>query len=390
MTQTPVPQPSYSAAEFDRTLVLALEVSEKSWVVAAHVPGPGLQGSKPRRTLPPTAEALLEAVETYRARAARAGRTADRVVLVYEAGYSGFWLARWLARHGVGAFVVQPSSVPVDRRARRAESDGIDAELLLRTLLAWLRGEPRVCSMVPIPTEADEDARRCVRERQDLLGERVAIANGIASVLATLGARGYDPLRRDRRQRLEGVRTALGDPLPAQARARIERMLDRLELVLTQIAALERQRDAVLDEAAPGEAERMIQRLVRLRGIGVQSATLLVREAFVRPFANGKALGAYAGLSPTPYSSGGTEREQGIGRAGNARLRTAMVELAWIWQRYQPGSVVVGWFRGRLGGAARRLRKVMVVALARKLLIALWRFATQGVIPQGAALEPAA
>ena len=167
-------------------------------------------------------------------------------------------------------------------------------------------------------------------------------------------------------------------------------MLDRFELVLTQIATLERQRDAVLDEVAPGDAERMIQQLVRLRGIGVQSATLLVREAFVRPFANGKALGAYAGLSPTPYSSGGTDREQGIGRAGNARLRTVLVELAWIWQRYQPGSAVVSWFRDRLGGGARRLRKVMVVALARKLLIALWRFATQGVVPEGAALKPAA
>jgi transposase len=135
----------------------------------------------------------------------------------------------------------------------------------------------------------------------------------------------------------------------------------------------------------------MIQRLVRLRGIGAQSATLLVREAFVRPFANGKALGACAGLSPTPYSSGGTEREQqGIGRAGNARLRTVLVGLAWIWQRDQPGSAIVGWFRGRLGAAARRLRKVMVVALARKLLIALRRYATQGVVPEGAALAPAA
>jgi transposase len=388
MPRTPVPQPSYSVADFDRTLILALEVSEKSWVVAAQVPGP--QASKPRRTLSPSAEALLQAIETYRARAAKAGRAVERVVLVYEAGYSGFWLARWLARHGVETFVIQPSSVPVDRRVRRAKSDGIDAELLLRTLLAWLRGEPRVCSMVPIPTEADEDARRSVRERQDLLGERIAIANGITSILATLGVRGYDPLRRDRRQRLEEARTALGDPLPPQARARIERMLDRLELVLMQLAALERQRDAVLDEAEPGQAERMIKELVRLRGIGVQSATLLVREAFVRPFASGKALGAYAGLSPTPYSSGGTEREQGIGRAGNARLRTALVELAWIWQRYQPGSAMIGWFRDRLGGAARRLRKVMVVALARKLLIALWRFATQGVVPEGAVLEPAA
>jgi transposase len=388
MTQTPVPQPSYSTADFDRTLILALEVSGKNWVIAAHVPG--LQGSKPRRTLPPSAEALLEAIETYRARAARAHKNVGRVVLVYEAGYSGFWLARWLARHGVAPFVIQPSSVPVDRRARRAKSDGIDAELLLRTLLAWLRGEPRVCSMVPIPTEADEDARRGVRERQDLLGERVALVNGIAAILATLGVCSYDPLRRDRRQQLEGLRTALGDPLPPQARARIERILDRLELLLTQIATLERQRDAALAAATPDEAERMIQRLVRLRGIGVQSATLLVREAFVRPFANGKALGAYAGLSPTPYSSGGTEREQGIGRAGNARLRSTLVELAWLWQRYQPGSTIAGWFRDRLGGAARRLRKVMVVALARKLLIALWRFATQGIVPEGAELAPTA
>jgi transposase len=388
MAQTPVPQPAYTTADFDRTLILALEVSEKSWLVAAQVPG--LHEGKPRRTLAPTAEALLQAVETYRARAARAGRSVERVVLVYEAGYSGFWLARLLARHGVEALVVQPSSVPVDRSARRAKSDGIDAELLLRTLLAWLRGEPRVCAMVPIPTEADEDARRCVRERQDLLRERVALANGIASILATLGVRGYDPMRRDRRRRLGELRTALGHPLPPQARARIGRMLDRLELVLAQVAELERERDAVLEGAAAGEAERMIRELVRLRGIGVQSATLLVREAFVRPFANGKALGAYAGLSPTPYNSGGTEREQGIGLAGNARLRTALVELAWIWQRYQPGSAAVAWFRGRLGGAARRLRKVMVVALARKLLVALWRFATQGVVPEWAALKTTA
>ncbi len=388
MTQTPVPQPTLSAADFDRALVLALEVSDRSWVVAAHVPG--LPAGKPRRTISPTAEALLETIAGYRARAAKAGRGVERVILVYEAGYSGFWLARLLARHGVEALVVQPSSVPVDRRVRRAKSDRIDAEMLLRTLLAWLRGEPRVCSMVPVPTEADEDARRAVRERQDLVAERVALANGIAAVLATLGASGYDPLRRDRRRRLEELRTALGDPLPPHARARIGRMLDRLELVLAQLAALERQRDAVLEGAAPGEAERMIRELVRLRGVGVQGATVLVREAFVRPFASGKALGAYAGLAPTPHSSGGTERELGIGRAGNARLRTALVELAWIWQRYQPGTAVVGWFRGRLGGAARRMRKVMVVALARKLLIALWRFATQGVVPEGAVLEPTA
>ena len=311
------------------------------------------------------------------------------MVATYEASWSGFWLARWLLRRGVETHIVQPSSVPVDRRARRAKSDGIDAELLLRTLLAWLRGEPRVCSMVPIPDEADEDERRRVREREDLVAERVSLVNRVGAVLATLGVRAYNPLRRDRRARLEALRTALGDPIPPHAHARIIRMLDRLELVCAQIAELERKRDAVLEEKAPDKAEEMIQQLAGLRGIGVQSATVLVREAFVREFTNGKALGSYAGLTPTPFSSGGTEREQGIGKAGNRRLRTVMIELAWLWQRYQPGSAQVSWFRERVGGTGRRMRKVMVVAMARRLLIALWRFATQGVVPEGAVMKPA-
>jgi transposase len=166
-------------------------------------------------------------------------------------------------------------------------------------------------------------------------------------------------------------------------------MLDRLELVCVQIAELERKRDAVLEEEAPDKAEGMIQQLAGLRGIGVQSATVLVREAFVREFANGKKLGSYAGLTPTPFSSGATEREQGIGKAGNRRVRTVMIELAWLWQRYQPASAQASWFRERVGGTGRRMRKVMVVAMARRLLIALWRFVTQGVVPEGAVMNPA-
>lgn len=165
--------------------------------------------------------------------------------------------------------------------------------------------------------------------------------------------------------------------------------VDRLELLLIQITELEQSRDAVLKDENPDRAAGMIQQLAKLRGVGVQSATVLVREGFVRKFANGKALGSYAGLTATPYSSGGTEREQGIGKAGNARLRTVMVELAWLWQRYQPDSAQVSWFRERISGTGRRMRKVMVVALARKLLIALWRFATQGVVPEGAVMKPA-
>jgi len=181
----------------------------------------------------------------------------------------------------------------------------------------------------------------------------------------------------------------LGGPIPPNALAKIERLLDRLELVLAQIAELERERDAVAETSSPDEAGKMIQQLCGLRGIGVQSATVLVREAFVREFANGKALGSYAGLTATPYSSGGIEREQGIGKAGNRRLRTVMVELAWLWQRYQPGAALVTWFRERTGSTGRRGRKVMVVALARKLLIALWRFAVDGVVPEGATMKPA-
>jgi len=372
---------------YERTLVLAIELSSKTWVLAAQVPG--LPQTKAKRTIEPDKLALQAAIEGYRARAVATGHAVDRVIATYEAGWSGFWLARWLTTKGVEVHVIQPSSVPVDRRVRRAKSDGIDAELLLRTLLAWLRGEPRVCSMVPIPDEADEDARRCVRERTELISERVGLTNRIGAVLATLGVGEYNPLLQSRRRRLADLRTALDEPIPPNALAKIERLLSRLELVLGQIAELEEDRDAVAEAAAPDRAGKMIQQLCSLRGIGVQSATVLVREAFVRSFANGKALGSYAGLTATPYSSGGVEREQGIGKAGNRRLRSVMVELAWLWQRYQPGSAQVTWFRERVGSTGRRVRKVMVVALARKLLIALWRFVIDGVAPEGATMKPA-
>jgi len=386
MTKT-TSSPSPAAIDYDATLILAVETSNKNWVLAAHVPGLG--PVKAKQTIDPSAEALAKAIEGYRRRATGCGATVDRVIVVYEAGYGGFWLARWLDTRGVEAHVVQPSSVPVDRRKRRAKSDKIDADLLLRTLLAWLRGEPRVCSMVAIPDEADEDARRPAREREELIRERISLTNRIGATLATLGVDDYNPLRRDRRIRLEALRTALGKSLPEHAKAKIVRIIERLELVLAQIAALERRRDAVLEKEAPGRAERMIQTLARLRGIGAQSATVLVYEAFIRPFVSGKALGSYAGLTGTPFNSGGSEREQGISKSGNRRLRGAMGELAWLWLRYQPDSALAKWFRDRMAGANGRMKKVLLVALARKLLIALWRYVTNGVVPDGAVLEPA-
>ena len=266
------------------------------------------------------------------------------MIATYEASWSGFWLARWLATHRVEVHVVQPSSVLVDRRARRAKSDGIDAELLLRTLLAWLRGEPRVCSMVPIPDEGDEDVAPLVRERAELLTERVAW-----SIVSVLCWRPWAALTTTRccetgGSRLDELCTAFGTSLPPHALPRSLRMLDRLELICAQIAELERERDAVLEEKTPNKADEMIQQLAKLRGIGVQSATVLVREAFVREFANGKALGSYAGLCATPYSSGVRNVSRASDKAGNRRLRTVMIELAWLWQRYQTGSAEVAGF----------------------------------------------
>ena len=311
------------------------------------------------------------------------------MIVSYEAGYSGFWLARLLQQHAIEVYVIQPVSVPVDRRQRRAKTDTIDADLLLRTCLAFLRGEPRVCSMVPVPDEADEDARHLVREREDLIAERIGLTNRIGAILVTLGAEAFDPLRRDRRTRIEAIRTALGHPIAEHAKARIMRLMGRLELVLDQIRAVESKRDALAVGESEGAPEVMIRRLAGLRGVGVQTATVLVREGFVRPFRSAKALGSYAGLVGAPFASGGFSHEQGITKAGNRRLRTAVVELAWLWLRYQPGSALSGWFAERLGQAGGRMRKVLIVALARKLLVALWRLATQGIVPVGSALKPA-
>ena len=378
---------SQAALDYNSTIIGALELSEKKWVLAVQLPGVDRHS---RHVLDACGERLVSFVERLKARCAAAGRKVARVILTHEAGRDGFWLSRFLARRSIEVHVIQPSSLPVDRRARRAKTDIIDVEMLLRTLMAWLRGEPRVCSMVPVPSEADEEARRAYREREDLTGERRSIVNKIDGILATLGIKGYKALRRNRREQLTAVRQPDGDPIPQKAKARIERLLDRLELVLKLIEQVESARDAVLKKDAPAdEAERMIRSLTDLRSIGPDFATLLVREAFVRQFRNRRALGGYVGLGGTPFSSGGSEREQGIGKDGNRRVRAAMVELAWMWLRWQPDSALSVWFRARVGAMGGRIRKIMIVALARKLLVALWRYVKDGVIPDGAKMKAA-
>ncbi len=352
MSNVRMPVPA-TALDHGSAIVAAVELSARSWLVGAQVAGVPRQC---RQKLVPSAEALLDHLDHLRQRAEKAGERVERIVVAHEAGRDGFWLARWLIGRGIEAYVIQPSSVPVDRRARRAKTDALDVEMLLRTTLAWLRGEPRVCSMVPIPSEAEEDGRRPLRERQDLIKERLAITNKIDGVLATLGVGGYRPLRRDRRERLEASRRPGDGPLPAHAKARLARLLDRPELVLEQIGILEEARDAVVarDAVPGGEADGLIRRLAGLKGIGPELATLPAWEAFVRPFRDRRALAAYAGLTGTPFDSGDRRREQGIGKAGNRRLRAALVELAWLWLRYQPDSALAAWFRHRTQAAGGR------------------------------------
>jgi transposase len=312
---------------------------------------------------------------------------AVQVVVIQEAGLDGFWLHRLLEANEIESHVVDPASIAVDRRHRRAKTDVIDGEMLLRTLMAWARGERRVCSMVRPPSPDEEDRRRLTRERGTLLNERTRPTNRIKGLLAGPGITDYDPLRKDRLARLDALRTGDGRRLPERLKAAIRREIERVDLVVSQMAVVERERDTLVgmkSDPAPATAAAV---LARLKGIGPELGSLIWLEALFRGFANRRQIAAYAGLAPSPWQSGGTDREQGISKTGNHRLRHAMVELAWFWLRHQPDSALSGWFRARVGQGRGRIRRIAIVALARKLLVALWRYATQGVVPAGATFK---
>ena len=372
-----------TAATFDHdsTLVVALELSGKSWQVGAVVPGVARQ---PQRGLPARDIAgLLQVIERWRAEATKAGRVVRRVVLTYEAGRDGFWIARYLLTQGIEVHVMHPASIPVPRRHRRAKTDRIDVDMLLRALLAWLRGEPRVCSMVQIPSEAEEDMRRPGRERERLVGERVQLENRIGNLLCLHGVAGFKPRLKKALQRLEELRGFAGAPLPEKTMAELQRLMARHRLVSDQLTEIEAERAQVVKAVAPERIERRIQLLVRIVGLGVETATVLVHEMFSRQFGDRRRVASFAGLTGTPFRSGGTEREQGIGKNGNARVRRILMQLAWRWLRFQPDSELSLWFAARTSGAKGRIRKVMIVAMARKLLIALWHYLETGVLPAG-------
>jgi transposase len=367
-------------------LFAALELGKSRWLVT--VDAPGSDKLSRHAVAGGDGAALLDLLARLRTTAERRTGRPVEVLVIQEAGLDGFWLHRLLERNGISSHVVDPASIAVNRRHRRAKTDTIDGEMLLRTLMAWARGERRVCSMVRPPSPEEEDRRRLTRERATLLKERIQHTNRIKGLLYGQGIVDYDPLRKDRLARLDALETGDGRPLPERLKAEIRRELERVELVASQIAAVERERDALIE--APSEAAgpgTPAAALARLKGIGGELGALLWLEALFRRFDNRRQIAAYAGLAPSPWQSGGTEREQGISKSGNRRLRHAMVELAWFWLRHQPDSALSAWFRERVGPGRGRVRRIAIVALARKLLVALWRYTTQGVVPQGAAFK---
>ena len=380
-----------TAFDHDSTLVVAMELSGKSWQLGAVVPG---VSRRPKRGLKVgDTDELLRVLERWKAEAAKAGRTIARVVVAYEAGRDGFWIARHLIERGIEVQVMQPASIPVERKGRRAKTDRIDLDMLLRTLLAWLRGEPRVCAMVRVPSEEEEDLRRPGRERHKLTRERVSIENQIQSLLWLHGIYGFRPRLKKAKEKLEALRMRSGASLPRETMAQLRRLMDQQRLLSEQLAEIDAAREAELAAAAkapdPERGQRMIRLLVAICGMGLETATQLVREVLCRPFRDRRAVAAFVGLTGTPFQSGGMEREQGVSKNGDKRVRGLMMQLAWRWLKFQSDSALSRWYVARVGDAKGRIRKIMAVALARKLLVALWRYVQTGVIPEGARLTAA-
>jgi transposase len=381
-TDLSVPVPTAARPE-ESTLLAALELSGKSWLVATSAPG---EAKISKRTV--TAGdglGLLALLSELCEKAERRLGWPVRVVVIQEAGLDGFWLHRLLEAKGLESPVVDPASIAVDRRQRRRKTDAIDVEGLRRTLMAWARGERRVCSMVRPPSPEDEDRRRLSREREALIAERIRHTNRIKGLLAGQGITGFEPRRPAHRDRLDALTTGDGRPLPPRLKDEIRRPLARLDAVIAEIKAVEAERDALVG-ARPAVPEPAVL-LVTLKGIGPEFATGLWLEALFRSVSNRRQIAAYAGLAPAPWQSGGFDRDQGIAKAGNPRRRKTMIQVAWLWLRHQPDSTLSRWFTARVGTARGRVRRIAIVAVARKLLVALWRFVTQGIVPEGAVLK---
>ena len=375
------------------TIYVAVEISRSSWVVALHCPDAG--GKVSLHSLAPAdTSGLVHLIDKFR----RNTHGDPRVLLTYEAGYEGYWLARDLERRdaSIGVFINDPASLQTDRRARKAKTDRIDARKMVRALKAWHQGDADAMAWVRVASVEEEDNKRLLRERESLIKERIRLVNRIRGLLKLHGIFHLSPRKRDFLKQLGTTRTAYGAPLPPRLLEEIGRAVERLHLAESQLAAIETRkqaqvkagREALAGHADPAKASpAMIANLNRIHGIGINDATLLTTEVFYRDFRNRREVGSWAGLTSVPWASGGVDHDQGISKAGPSHVRKHLIQMAWRWLRLQPGSDLAMWFHHYVaenGKKDKRRRKRAIVALARKLLIALWRYATQGLVPNGA------
>jgi transposase len=367
------------------TLIAVIEMSLSSWLVAGIVPGIERQ---PLKKLAVDESALLKLLHRWREEAEKAGGKIERIVVAFEAGRDGFWLARWLKARSIEAHVIHAASVAVSREHRRAKTDRLDTELLKRAVLGWLRGERDHCKMVAIPTIKDEDAKRPNRERESLVGEQSRIINRMKAALVRLGIRGFNPKLKRAARRLDSLRTPEGEPIPPNTLAELRRDMERRRLVRDQIREIEEARQERIQQAPSDGPHAMVRLLARVIGVGIETADMLVHEVLSRNMRDRRAVARYAGLTGSPDESGRRRREKGLARSGNGRVRRGMIQLAWRFLLHQKNSALTRWFRARTENA-RGTRKRMIVALARKLLIALWRLVREGVVPDGVVLRPA-
>jgi transposase len=386
-----MPQPndlsrSLAPLEQDSTLVAVIELSQSSWLVSGTVPGVERQ---PLKKLDPDEQALLKLLRRWQDEATRAGRPITRIAVAYEAGRDGFWLARWLRSREIEVHVIHPTSVAISREHKRAKTDRLDTAMLMRVFLGWLRGERGHCGMVAVPSAEEEDAKRPSRERESLVGERTRIVNRMKGALVRLGIRGFKPELRRAPQRLEALRTPEELPIPPNMLEEFRRDLARLAMVREQIAAIEQARLERLEQAPKTGPHAMVRLLASITGVGVETADMLVQEVLSRGLRDRRAVARYAGLTGSPDESGSKRREKGLAKSGNARVRRGLIQLAWRFLMFQKESALAQWFRARTGGTQGARKTTMIVALARKLLIALWRMVTTGEVPHGVVLRPA-
>lgn len=372
------------ALDEDSTLIAVIEMGLASWLIAGRIPD---INRNPLRKQDPDPEALLARLHRWRDEAVQAGHPITRIAVAFEAGRDGFWLARWLRARGIEAFVIHPTSIPVKRDHRRAKTDRLDTALLMRAFLGWLRGEADHCSMAAIPTLEEEDRKRPNREHQNLSGEKTRIINRVKGALIRLGIRNFNANLRNAAERLKEVRTPEGAVLPPNTLAELERDLARLRFIADQARAIEKMRLSQLQATPQDRPHAMVLLLAKIIGVGIETADMLVHEVLSRSLRDRRALARYAGITGSPDESGAKRREKGLAKAGNSRVRRGMLQLAWRWLMFQKESALAKWYRARTENTLPRAHKTMIVALARKLLIALWRYTTIGEIPDGAVLH---